>query len=104
MENPQSSNKEIEVLMDKYLRKELSDTERADFEQFLTQNPHLQSELALQKDIIIGIHAAENRAIRKRLETIDNQKENGKIPVLSKTIIAVLGVMLIALLLRWLLK
>lgn len=105
MENLHSPDKEIELTMDKYLRKELSDAEKASFEQHLTQNPQLQNELALRRDIIIGIHAAENRTIRKRLETADRQNfQYSGTATLKYTLLAIIIISLTALLLIWLLK
>lgn len=102
MENIELSDKEIEILMDKYLKKELSEEDRVNFEEFLAQNPQMQTEISLRRDIIIGIHAAENRAIRNRLEIAGSRQMHQfsiSMPIVIAATIAFVAI--IALFLIW---
>lgn len=61
-----------EQLIDQYLRRELSETEAKTFEARMDRDPELVEEVLLRRDIIIGIKAAEERAIRKLLDKTED--------------------------------
>ncbi len=54
-----------------YLRNELSESERAEFEQLLQKDPLLQNELTLQQDIVASICTYRKNELKQRLNRID---------------------------------
>lgn len=63
--------------LEAYLRNELSESERAEFEQLLQQDPLLQNELTLQQDIIASICTYRKNELKQRLNRID-VRDTGK--------------------------
>jgi gas vesicle protein len=63
--------------LEAYLRNELSESERAEFEQLLQQDPLLQNELTLQQDIIASICTYRKSELKQRLNRID-VRDTGK--------------------------
>ena len=57
--------------LEAYLRNELSESEKAEFEQMLQQDPLLQNELILQQDIISSIRDYRKNELKQRLNRID---------------------------------
>ncbi len=57
-------------LINAYLDNELPDAERTRFEQRLNQEPQLQQELGLHKDIIEGIRNARKADLKHRLDNV----------------------------------
>jgi hypothetical protein len=54
-----------------YLRNELNESEKAQFEQLLRQDPLLYNEFKLQQEIISSIQAHRKQQLKQRLERID---------------------------------
>ncbi|MBD0255385.1 MAG: hypothetical protein ICV83_06670 [Cytophagales bacterium] len=54
-----------------YLRNELNESEKAQFEQLLRQDPLLYNEFKLQQEIIGSIQAHRKQQLKQRLERID---------------------------------
>jgi hypothetical protein len=57
--------------LEAYLRNELPENERAEFEEMLRQDPLLQNELQLQQDIIASIGEFRKQELKQRLNRID---------------------------------
>jgi hypothetical protein len=70
---------EIETQIDRYLRREMSPEEILDFEVQIVNHPALMEELTLRRDIIIGIEAAERKALRRLLESAVQIDQDGNI-------------------------
>ncbi len=54
-----------------YLRNELSEAERADFEQLVRQDPLLYNEFLLQQEIVSGLQSYRKAQLKNRLNQID---------------------------------
>lgn len=59
---------EQDVLIDRFLRQEMTPPERATFEQLIESDPVIREEIILRKDIIIGIKAAEREILKQKLD------------------------------------
>lgn len=57
--------------LEAYLRNELSESEKAEFEEMVQQDPLLQNELQLQQDIIASICDYRKSELKQRLNRID---------------------------------
>lgn len=57
--------------LEAYLRNELSESEKAEFEEMVQQDPLLQNELLLQQDIIASICDYRKSELKQRLNRID---------------------------------
>ncbi|QHT70185.1 hypothetical protein GXP67_27840 [Rhodocytophaga rosea] len=57
--------------LEAYLRNELPENERAEFEEMMRQDPLLQNEFQLQQDIIASIGAFRKQELKERLNRID---------------------------------
>jgi hypothetical protein len=57
--------------LEAYLRNELPENERAEFEEMMRQDPLLQNEFLLQQDIIASIGAFRKQELKDRLNRID---------------------------------
>lgn len=70
-----------ESWIDQYLRKELSAEDAAAIEARMQADPDFLQEVALRRDIVVGIRVAEDRQFRERLEHISIAVEQGKAPL-----------------------
>ncbi len=66
--------------LEAYIRNELTETEKAEFEQLLRQDPLLQNELTLQRDIIHSIGEYRKNELKQRLNKIDVRGNNKGTP------------------------
>jgi anti-sigma factor RsiW len=70
-----------ETWIDQYLRKELSAEDAAALEARMQADPDFLQEVALRRDIVVGIRVAEDRQFRERLEHISIAVEQGNVPM-----------------------
>jgi hypothetical protein len=61
---------QADLLIDRYLRRELTDEEQEQFESLMLSDAEFAEEVGVRRDIVIGIRAAERVIIRKRLAQI----------------------------------
>lgn len=66
-----STNSNIEELVSRYLEGEMSELERLNFENRLVNNPAIQEEFQLQKDILEGIRDYRKAELKARLDKIN---------------------------------
>ena len=59
--------------IDKYMRNQMDEQERAAFEQALKNNPQLAEELAIQQDLIAGVRTLGNRGMKKQLKQMHDE-------------------------------
>lgn len=66
-----STNSNIEELVSRYLEGEMSELERLNFENRLVNNPAIQEEFQLQKDVLEGIRDYRKAELKARLNKIN---------------------------------
>lgn len=66
-----NTNSNIEELVSRYLEGEMSDIEKLNFENQLVNNPGVQEEFQLQKDILEGIREHRKAELKARLNDIN---------------------------------
>ncbi len=63
-------NLEQDQLIDRFLRHEMTQEERASFESMVEGDELVRDEVMLRKDIIVGIQAAERQMLKDRLTRV----------------------------------
>lgn len=66
-----NTNSNIEELVSRYLEGDMSDIEKLNFENQLVNNPAIQEEFQLQKDVIEGIQEHRKAELKARLDNIN---------------------------------
>ena len=70
--------------IDKYLKKQLSEQERRDFEQQMENDPDLAKEVALQQDVMEGIDAYFSKGLKRNLQELEKEIRHNQTEVVRK--------------------
>lgn len=70
--------KQLDVLIDQYLRQEMPLEEMQKFEQLMKEDEELANEVSLRYDIMMGIRAAEQQTILQHLINTPVHKKTSK--------------------------